>query len=77
MSYNIREVITMFAAVPKKMPRKYTPVPSKMRIAENTRKQQEYANSLKDAMHDKAFIHRTMDMQNDFEIVDGEGIGEW
>ena len=40
-------------------------------------KQQEYADSLKDATSDDAFIKRTMDAQNDFAIVDEEGVGSW
>ena len=40
-------------------------------------KQQEYENSLKDATNDHAFIKRTMDTQNDFTDVDGEGIKSW
>jgi len=40
-------------------------------------KQQKYANSLKDAMNDNAFIKRTMDTQNDFAVVDEESVGSW
>ena len=40
-------------------------------------KQQEYANSLKEATNDHAFIKRTMDAQNDFMVVDGEGAESW
>ena len=40
-------------------------------------KQQEYANSMKNAASDSAFVKRTMDVQNDFAFVDGEGIGSW
>ena len=40
-------------------------------------KQQEYANSLKDAANDSAFIKRTLDTQNDFAVVDSEGVGSW
>jgi hypothetical protein len=40
-------------------------------------KQEEYANSLKDATNDNSFIKRTMDTQNDFAVVDGEGVGAW
>jgi hypothetical protein len=32
-------------------------------------KQQTYANSLKEARNDNAFIKRTMDTQNDFAIL--------
>ena len=40
-------------------------------------RQQEYVNSLKDATNDNAFIKRTMDAQNDFEVVDEEGVRLW
>ena len=42
-----------------------------------TQKQREYANSLKDATSDNSFIKRTMDAQNDFTLVDEEGVGSW
>jgi len=38
-------------------------------------KQQEYVNSMKDAVEDNAFIKRTMDTQNDFSVVDNKGVG--
>ncbi|MCL1844669.1 MAG: hypothetical protein FWF77_02065 [Defluviitaleaceae bacterium] len=40
-------------------------------------KQLAYANSLKDATGDNAFINRTMDTQNDFSVVDNEGVSSW
>jgi len=40
-------------------------------------KQLEYVNSMKDAAADSAFIKRTMDTQDDFTFVDGEGIQSW
>ena len=42
-----------------------------------TQKQHEYANSLIEAANDNAFIKRTMDTQNDFAVVDGEGFESW
>ena len=42
-----------------------------------SQKQLEYAKSLKDATNDKAFIKRTMDTQNDFVVVDSEGVSSW
>jgi len=43
----------------------------------SVQKQQEYANNLKDAMNDNSFIKRTMDTQDDFAVVDEEGVGSW
>jgi len=42
-----------------------------------SKKQMAYANSLKDAASNNAFIKRTMDTQNDFAVVDNEGVGSW
>ena len=42
-----------------------------------TQKQQEYINSMQEAMNDKAFIKRTMDTQNDFSFVDEEEAETW
>ena len=42
-----------------------------------TQKQHEYASSLKEATSDNSFIKRTMDAQNDFTVVDEEGVGSW
>lgn len=40
-------------------------------------RQQEYADSLKNASNDNAFIKRTMDTQNNFAVVDKEGVEVW
>ena len=42
-----------------------------------SQKQLAYANSLKDATSDSAFIKRTMDTQDDFAVVDNDGAGTW
>ena len=42
-----------------------------------TQKKREYADDLKNAANDDAFLKRTMDAQNDFAVVDGENIGSW
>jgi len=36
-----------------------------------------FQSSTKDATNDNAFIKRTMDIQNDFTVVDEEGDGSW
>jgi len=58
----------MLITSPKEVSIKYTTV---------TQKQQEYLSKMQEAVHDNAFILRTMDAQNDFEAVDEEGMGAW
>jgi Arc/MetJ-type ribon-helix-helix transcriptional regulator len=40
-------------------------------------KQQEYANAMKEAATDEAFISRTMDTQNAFCFADEDGVSSW
>ena len=60
--------MTMFAPASKEVSVKYTTVLPKACSDEMKGKRAAYASSLKDATSDNAFIKRTMDAQNDFEL---------